>query len=203
MGKIGSKAPAARSRNSWVQTERSGHEAWAVLCAQKPKSAALLHVLVSQMGSDNAVVASQSLLGNLAGGMHRNTVRRGLSDLEAGRWIEVIQIGGKGGALAYRINSRVAWSGPRDHRMANFSARVLVVESEQEREVDHRPELRQIPVLMRGEIPSPSGPGLPPPSQPLLPGFEPVMYYRDPTTGDLYQPDEETGEMTLKRRPAS
>src|SRR5690625_1764668 len=114
------KAEQRHGRN-WVQTERAAHEAWAVLVANAPTAAQLMHVLVAHMGEGNAVVASQTTLGELMGRskkdgkpMHRHTVRNAINKLKADRRIEVVQIGGKGGALGYRINSRVAWHGPRD-----------------------------------------------------------------------------------------
>jgi len=110
------------------------------------------------------------------GGVHRNTVRKAIQVLEAERWIEVLQIGGKGGALAYVVNSRVAWGQSREAiRHAAFAARVLVSSSEQTESVDERPPLRQIPVLLRGERQLPSGPNGEPPSQPALDGLEPDL----------------------------
>ncbi|MBP3933410.1 MAG: helix-turn-helix domain-containing protein, partial [Pseudomonas sp.] len=113
-------------------------------------AARLAHVLVANMDTtSNAVVASQATIGELMGGVHRNTVRKAIQVLEAERWIEVLQIGGKGGALAYVVNSRVAWGQSREAiRHAAFAARVLVSSSEQTESVDERPPLRQIPVLL-------------------------------------------------------
>jgi hypothetical protein len=138
--------------------------------------------------SSNAVVASQSTIGELMGGVHRNTVRKAVQVLAAERWIEVLQIGGKGGALAYVVNSRVAWGQSRDAiRYASFGARVLVSSTEQAEEIDGRPPLRQVPVLLRGERQLPDGPGEAPPSQPTMPGMEPdlpAVQGRDPHTLD-------------------
>jgi hypothetical protein len=140
-------------------------------------AARLAHVLVANMDTtSNAVVASQATIGELMGGVHRNTVRKAIQVLEAERWIEVLQIGGKGGALAYVVNSRVAWGQSREAiRHAAFAARVLVSSSEQTESVDERPPLRQIPVLLRGERQLPSGPNGEPPSQPALDGLEPDL----------------------------
>jgi hypothetical protein len=140
-------------------------------------AARLAHVLVANMDpASNAVVASQTTIGELMGGVHRNTVRKAIQVLEAERWIEVLQIGGKGGALAYVVNSRVAWGQSREAiRYAAFAARVLVSSSEQTEDIDDRPPLRQIPVLLRGEKQLPDGPGENPPSQPAIPGMEPDL----------------------------
>ena len=175
--RIGRPAPPESGRNTWVQTERAAHEAWARLITRAPMAARLAHVLVANMDTtSNAVVASQATIGELMGGVHRNTVRKAIQVLEAERWIEVLQIGGKGGALAYVVNSRVAWGQSREAiRHAAFAARVLVSSSEQTESVDERPPLRQIPVLLRGERQLPSGPSGEPPSQPALDGLEPDL----------------------------
>ena len=75
----------------------------------------------------------------------------------------------------------------RDARYAAFAARVLVSSTEQVGEIDNRPPLRQIPVLLRGEAQLPQGPGELPPSQPAMPGLEPdlpSLQERDPNTID-------------------
>lgn len=178
-----SNPPARDSkRSTWVQTERAAHEAWSRLIAKAPMAARLAHVLVAHMSStNNAVVASQATLGELMASpgerpVHRNSVRNAINILVAERWIEVIQIGGKGGALAYIVNARVAWSRARsDIRYSVFSAQVIASEAEQNEPLNDRPDLRQVPVLMRGEQQLPAGPGEPPPSQAILDGLEPDL----------------------------
>lgn len=184
-------------RSTWVQTERAAHEAWVHLMAKAPMAARLAHVLVAHMdGSSNALVASQSTLGELMGGVHRNTVKRAIDTLEAERWIEVVQLGGKGGALAYVVNSRVAWGRSRsDMQHARFSANVIASASEQALPIEGRESLRQVPVLMAGERQMPAGPGAEPPSQPTIAGLEPDLpaINRDPDTVDWVtgKPDRE------------
>lgn len=190
------RAPApAQQHKTWVQTERAAHEAWAHLIASAPMAARLAHTLVAHMGDGNAVVASQGTLGELMARpgerpVHRNTVRKAIQKLEAEQWIEVVQIGGKGGALAYVINDRVAWGQPRDRlRYSRFSAQVIASESEQATPLESRPPLRQIPTLMRGEEQIPHGEPAEPPSQGLLEGTEPDLPYRDPDTQDMFGQD--------------
>ncbi len=202
---IGKSRPAASTRRTWVQTEREAHEAWTRLIHEAPTAAMLMHVLVANMdASSNAVVASQSTLGELlatasghAQPVHRNTVRRALATLERERWIEIVRIGGKGGALAYVVNSRVAWSRSRDAmRYAAFAARVVASEAEQTAPIDGREPLRQVPTLLRGEQQLPAGPGEPPPSQPSLPGMEADLpAIRSDEQGRRWQLDRETGEL--------
>lgn len=166
-----------RPNGSWIQTERAEHELWAVMISDEPKVAALLHVLLSQMGRHNAIVASQKTLARLARCSVR-TLQRSLAVLTEGNWIETRQLGPTGTVLAYVVNSRVAWSGPRDGiRYSVFSADVLIADDEQPdaAELDALPPLQRIPSLNLGEKQLPSGPGLPPISSPSLPGLEPDL----------------------------
>ena len=133
----------------------------------------MAHYLVAHMERTGAVVASYATLAKITG-MSVATVRRALDDLKADRWIEVVQIGGKGGANAYVINSRVAWALGRDKlHMAAFTARVIADVDEQV-QIDDAP-LRRIPTLHPGEQQLPTGPGEDPPSQPSIPGMEPDL----------------------------
>lgn len=198
---IGRDPAPRRQHETWVQTERAAHEAWAALIAAAPMAARLAHVLVAHMDGSNAVVASQATLGELMARrgerpVHRNSVRRAIQRLEDERWIEVVQIGGKGGALAYVVNDRVAWGRPRnERRYSRFSAQVIASSTEQNTPLDDRPPLRQVPTLMRGEKQLPSGPGDEPPSQPSLDGMEPDLpaIVRDEADRP-WKVDPETGE---------
>jgi hypothetical protein len=168
-------APKAQSRTStWVQTERAAHEAWAQLVRTNGRAAALLHVLVANMDSQAAVVASRATLAKLVG-YSEATVKRAVADLRADRWIEVVQLGGKGGVNAYVVNSRVAWADSREKLgTAVFRATVVTTREEQTDGVDMRP-LRQIPTLYPGEQQLPSGPSAEPPFQPALEGMDPDL----------------------------
>lgn len=172
---MGSELPEKRqAQGNWVQTERAAHEAWADLIARAPKAAQLMHVLTARVGEHNAVVISQSVLMRLLGASRR-TVQRALDVLQEDRWIEVRQIGQNGTVNAYVINDRVAWTGPRDGiRYSLFSASVVLSDEEQpdRASIGQQAALRSVPSLFRGERQLPSGPGLPPPSAPSLPGLE-------------------------------
>lgn len=163
---------ATTDRHTWVQTERAVHEAWGRLTVSSPRAAALMHHLCAQMDRSAAVVASHAALAALTG-MSPSTIKRAIKDLKTGNWIEVVQLGGKGGALAFIVNSRVGWAASRDKiHMAAFSARVLAVETEQEAGHLEAPELRKLPILGPGEFQLPSGDGEGPPSQPSIEGIE-------------------------------
>lgn len=190
MTQLGSPRLTKRKQTTWVQTERKAHEAWAQLVRTNQRAAALLHVLVANMDQQAAVVASRATLARLVG-YSEATVKRAVADLRAERWIEVVQLGGKGGVNAYVVNSRVAWATNRDMIVrAMFTARVLASADEQDR-ID-TDELRRIPTLYPGERQLPTGDGEDPPSQPALPDMEPDLpaihaESVDPETGEIFE----------------
>ena len=162
---------------TWVQTERSAHEKISKLAVRNPRACSVLHVLIAQMGRHNALIVSLPNLAKLAG-TSRSTLLRALAVLRDESWIEVRQIGSSGTTNAYIVNDRVAWSGPRDGiRYSLFSAAVLVSDDEQpdKDQLGVQPTLAQIPEMYPGERQLPSGKGLPPPSEPSLPGMEPDL----------------------------
>lgn len=158
-------------KGSFVQTERKAHEEWAALIARKPRAAQLLHLIIAHMDQRGALIASQNTLSALAG-VSLSTTKRALSDLVSGRWIQTVRIGSeRGGALAYIVNSRIAWADRRENlKYARFSANVLV--SSIDTELDTT-DLKRLP--QSGEQQLPSGVGLPPPSEQHLPGMEPEL----------------------------
>jgi hypothetical protein len=138
-------------RGTWEQTERAAHAALAVLIAEAPRAGQLLHVLIANMDKSNALIASHATLAKLSG-VSTTTTKRALRVLTSQAWIQTIQLGGdRGGALAYVVNSRIAWADTRDNlKYARFNARVLVSSA------DHSDlgsgELRGIPSAEPGEI---------------------------------------------------
>jgi hypothetical protein len=174
---------------SWVQTERGAHEAFSRLIDASPVAARVMHLLISRVSDNNAIVISQGMLSRLLN-VHRRSVVRAIELLERDRWIEVRQIGDRGTINAYILNDRVAWVGSRDGlRYSLFSATVIVSEKEQpdRDELGEQEPLRKLPTLYSGEQQLPSGPGEPPPSQPALPGMDVDLPARvvDPTTGEV------------------
>ena len=188
--RLGSATAEKSKYATWVQTERAAHDAWGDLVRTNARAASLLHKLVAHMDKNGAVVASRSTLAKIVG-CSEATIKRAIADLKAERWIEVVQIGGKGGVNAYCVNSRVAWADKRDRLPdAAFTARILVSRDEQA-EIDTTP-LRSIPTLYPGELQLPTGPGEPPPSQPSIDGLETDL----PTLPATI--DQETGEILQK-----
>ena len=168
---------ATAPSGTWVQTERAAHERWAKLIGSHPKAAALMHVIVGNMGRHNALVASVPNLQRMMG-CSRNTALRAINVLKEQNWIEVRQLGGVGTTNAYIVNDRVAWTGSRDGiRYSLFSAAVLVSDDEQpdKAEIGAQPPLERVPALYPGDRQLPTGNGLDPPTQPPLVGLEPDL----------------------------
>jgi len=170
-----SKPMPEHKRQTWVQTERKAHEAWGRLVLESPRAAALMHTLVAHMDQSAAVVASYATLAKITG-MSVMTIRRAVADLQAGNWVQVVKIGGKGATCAYVVNSRVAWASSRDMLpMAAFSARVLADPDDQDQVTLEGPTLQRVPILRAGEMQLPTGEGEDPPSQPSIDGLEPDL----------------------------
>jgi DNA-binding MarR family transcriptional regulator len=166
----------SKVRGSWVQTERRAHEEWANLIGTHPKAAQLLHLLVANMDKKSAVVVSQKVLAEMMG-CSTDTVKRAISPLKKGNWVEVVKVGSaRGGVNAYLVNRRVAWADKRENQhYAIFDARIITSAHEQDSdylESQGKP-LKQLPNF--GEFPIPVGDGLPPPNQPTIEGLEPDL----------------------------
>lgn len=177
--------PARKTPGSWVQTDRKTHELWAQLSVQSPKAGALLHLLAARVGEHNAVVMSHAIMADLLG-CSRDTIKRALAELRARNWLEVRQLTSTGTANAYVLNDRVAWTQARDGlRYSLFSAAVVVsadVQPDRD-ELGDQPPLRKLPRMLEGERQVAAGEGLPPPSEPSLPGLEvdlPTLRDREP-----------------------
>ena len=118
-----------------------------------------MHLLVSKMGSRNAVVVPQKLLAKLLG-THERTIQRGVADLVAGKWIQVVRLNGAGTVCAYVVNDKIAWGQPRDQLCTStFSATVIADLDEQTHDALEGGELRKIPMLYPGERQLPTGEG--------------------------------------------
>ena len=114
-----------------------------------PTAASLLHTLVARMAERNALVISRKTLADLVGCCEA-TIKRAIKVLRDGNWIQVIQVGGKGGVNAYVVNSAVAWSQHRNLlHLASFTAQVVVSAAEQEDKTKlvHK-ELQRLPVFV-------------------------------------------------------
>lgn len=158
----------------WVQTDRKTHEEWARFSVKKPTASGLLHLLVANMGHQNAVAVPQKVLAKMMGVSDR-TIRTALTDLVAGNWIQVVRLG-KGKEAVYVVNDRVAWGQKRSQfHLSTFSATIIADAEDQDDKTLSNTPLRRIPTLYPGEVQLPTGPGEDPPSQPHLDGMEPDL----------------------------
>lgn len=179
--------PAARS--GWVQVERTHLETWMRFTTLRGAGAAtrVMFALLARMGPHNAIAVSQKTLGKLLG-MDDRSVRRAVAMLREHNWLEVRAFGERGGVNVYIINDRIAWSGPREGiRYSKFSATILLSSEDQpdRDQLDSQPSLMPVIEMFPGEMQLPAGDGLPPPSEPALPGLEP-----DAPSIELADPDE-------------
>lgn len=172
---LGAPVAHPRAPGTFVQTERRAHEAWAKLIARSPTAAMVMHHLVARMGPQNAVVISQKTLAKLLG-CHPDTVKRAVADLVKDRWVQVVQVGGRGTVNAYVVNDTIAWGQKRDQRpnLSVFSAQVVADAEDQTPATLSVQELRRLPLIYPPEEALPSGPGEPG-AQMLLSGMEPVI----------------------------
>jgi len=134
-----------------------------------------MHHLVANMGHQNAVVIAQKTLAKMVR-CHINTIGRALADLEADKWIQVVQIGASGSVNAYVVNSAIAWGESREQigRLSLFQAAVIADAEDQTDARLERSELRKLPIIYPPEEAMPHGEGEPG-AQIALPGMEPVI----------------------------
>lgn len=169
-----------RSRASYTQTELATHEAWAHFTLEAPPAAALVHLLCRLAGDDDTVVASQRVLAERLG-VSPQTIMRALKKAEAANYIEIIRLGATAtGACGYRLNSRVHWTKNSAGKDSAAFRAVVLASADDQPAIDTKP-LRRVPVIRAGEIPIPTGDGLPPPSQPTLSGVVEPAIEVDPT----------------------
>ena len=177
-------APPVSRHDTWVQTERRAHEAWAELCVSKPRAAAMLHRLVALMQPHgNVVVISMGDLAKVLGCAER-TAYRAADDLIEGRWVQRIKVSGS--VYGFAVNSEVAWAGFRAAKYEGgvFTAAVVSTRSE----LDKPPvTLRRVPILYPpGEKALPQETGGEAGSQVALPGFDESceIHHQDQPGGD-------------------
>lgn len=93
--------------NSYVYTERTAHLAWAALVDKNPTAACLLHLMVSQMGPQNLLIAQHKTFATMMGRSVR-TVARAVKVLIEEEWIKRVAVNGVN--CGYAINPEKARS---------------------------------------------------------------------------------------------
>lgn len=166
--------PSKKLKETWIETDRTAHETWALL-AKKSAASAVMHILCANLGEHNAIVISQQTIAKISG-LSARSVRRGIVDLAEDNWIEIRQLGATSQTIAYIVDDRVAWHGVRDGlRYSLFSANIIVSSEEQpdQKLIGQQEPLRRLPKtselqMPTGDVlPSPS----PSPSQTLFPRY--------------------------------
>lgn len=132
----------------WLQLEKKVGQELQKLAVKHPAAMGTLMYLANNMGRNNALAVSQSVIAEKVG-IKRNAVNLAIKLLSDHRFIEVVKVGN---LCIYRVNTRVAWQGHRGERFAYFTADVIAIESEQSHNLDEATEpLKQVPVLEDGE----------------------------------------------------
>jgi hypothetical protein len=136
------------------------------------------------MGNGNAVVMPHVVISELSG-LSISTIKRALTVLEQGKWIQVLKIG-KGKESAYVINDRVAWTQAREKLYTStFTASIVLNRADQSEKTLSADPLKQLPQVFSGETQVPNGKGKEPPAQPALTGLEHELPVRDEDHGQL------------------
>jgi biotin operon repressor len=145
----------------WLQIEKKTAGELQKLAIKTPVAMGTLMFMVNRMSRTNALVVSQQAIADELG-VTRRSINTAIGVLESGNFIETVKVGG---AIVYRVNTRVAWQGARGARFAHFNADVVAFENEQDKKLDGREPLKTVPVLQDGERYLVGNEELPPPDQ--------------------------------------
>ena len=132
----------------WLQIEKKAAGELQRLAIKSPVAMGTLMFMVNRMSRTNALVVSQAAIAEELG-VTRRSVNTAIGILEEKNFIETVKVGG---AVVYRVNTRVAWQGVRGARFAHFHADIVAFEKEQDsKDLDNRAPLQTVPVLQDGE----------------------------------------------------
>jgi biotin operon repressor len=131
----------------WLQIEKKTAGELQKLAIKSPVAMGTLMFMVNRMSRSNALVVSQAAIAEELG-VTRRSINTAIGVLENGNFIETVKVGG---AVVYRVNTRVAWQGVRGARFAHFNADIVAFENEQGKKLDDLPPLKSVPVLQENE----------------------------------------------------
>jgi DNA-binding Lrp family transcriptional regulator len=131
----------------WLQLEKKVGQELQKLAVKHPAAMGTLMYLANNMGRNNALAVSQSVISKKVG-VTIASVNRAIKTLDKHRFIEVVKVGN---LCVYRVNSRVAWQGNRGEKYAYFSADIIAFEGEQSANLEVLEPLKKVPVLHDGE----------------------------------------------------
>jgi len=108
------------------------YQAWLQLIEQDDRAAMLLHLVVTHLGENQAVVASDSVLAQLMD-TSMSTIKRAADVLVEQSWLQRVNLGGpRSGATAYVPGNRIGWAATeQDVGYALFNATVLISSKDQ------------------------------------------------------------------------
>lgn len=167
------------------------------LARRSPAAWQVFTLLVERMNKSNAIVISQATIAGILG-YTRTTINSAVKLLESENWVQIIKVGQ---VNAYVINSKVVW---RDHsgsgkRFSGFFAQVVASEDEQTHPIEQwdNIELKNVPVLMPGDLPVVTDEDLPPPDQKDLIPPDAAEFPKTQTDddGQQWEVDKTTGEL--------
>jgi hypothetical protein len=147
----------------WLQIEKKTAGELQKLAIKSPVAMGTLMFMVNRMSRSNALVVSQAAIADELG-VTRRSVNAAIGILEGHQFIETVKVGG---AVVYRVNTRVAWQGIRGARFTHFRADIVAFEKEQDKgkKLDDLPPLKHVPVLGQGERPLIGNEDIDPPDQ--------------------------------------
>lgn len=117
--------------NNFAQLNLNYTKQFIQLMGLSPKAAQIFAFLVEHMDGYNALVCSSAVIQE-ALGMSRASVTRAVKVLKDNKFIDIKKTGTTN---VYLINSELVWkSWGTNYKYAEFNAKVLICESEQERE---------------------------------------------------------------------
>lgn len=117
--------------SNWYQFNREYSKEMIYLAGKYPKAHQILLFLLDQMDNYNAVMCSNVVLCE-ALGIGRTTVSTSIKVLKEHGFITIYK---SGNSNVYAVNKNLAWSSwGNNFKYAKFDAKIIITESEQERE---------------------------------------------------------------------
>lgn len=155
--------PIRKDPADFVQLTRGYLKDLRELAKRSPAAHQILWLLTERMNKTNAVVMTHKTMAQILN-YSSATIYRAISILTEEKWVQVVKVGT---AHGYIVNSKVVWRDRGGKRYASFYAEIVTSEDEQTHPVEDwdSVELKQLPILTKGEIPLLDNSDLPPPDQ--------------------------------------
>lgn len=133
-----------KSRQPFVQWQKSSMSRYRELLGKSPKAALLLSLLVENMNDSNAVVVSQNTLAEMMGCTRRSIINY-IKILESDQWLNVLKIGT---ANVYHVNRSYFWQQAANKRFySKINASVILSETDQKLSIDELQKDREVTLI--------------------------------------------------------